>query len=164
MNPAPRAYGQLPLARRRSVLLAGLGGLAGASLSLRPASAAPSDALQAAVRSFTAGATVGHTPGRVRLDIAPLVDNGNTVPVTVAVVSPMTAAQHVRRIALFTELNPQAEVAVFHLSPRSGRALVSTRLRLATTQQVWALAEMSDGSFWQQAAEVVVTLAACIEA
>jgi sulfur-oxidizing protein SoxY len=100
---------------------------------------------------------------RVRLEIAELVENGNTVPVTVSVQSPMTEADHVRRIALFTELNPEPGVAVFHLSPRNGRAQVSTRMRLATTQQVLAVAQLADGSFWQAAMEVVVTLAACVE-
>jgi len=69
----------------------------------------------------------------------------------------------VQRIALFNERNPQPEVAVFHLSPRNGRAAVSTRMRLATSQQVLAVAVMNDGSVWQQAVDVVVTLAACIE-
>jgi sulfur-oxidizing protein SoxY len=145
---------------RRTALQAGAAGLL--ALLLRPAGATP-EALQAAVRAFTGGARVQTAPGRVLLDIAPLVENGNTVPVTVSVQSPMTAADHVQRIALFNERNPQPEVAVFHLSPRSGRAVVSTRMRLATSQQVLAVAVMSDGSVWQQAVDVVVTLAACIE-
>jgi sulfur-oxidizing protein SoxY len=75
----------------------------------------------------------------------------------------MSAADHVRRIGLFNEKNPQADVAVFHLGPRGGRARVSTRIRLATSQTVIAIAEMSDGSFWSSKASVIVTLAACIE-
>jgi sulfur-oxidizing protein SoxY len=69
----------------------------------------------------------------------------------------------VRRIALFNEKNPQADMAIFHLGPRAGEARVSTRLRLATSQTVVAVAEMSDGSVWSSSANVVVTLAACIE-
>ena len=148
--------------RRRALLLGGAAGLAAGALLVftRPASATP-QALAAAVAAYTGG-TVPRI-GRVRLDIAELVENGNTVPVTVSVQSPMTEAEHVRRIALFTELNPAPEVVVFHLSPRNGRAQVATRMRLATTQQVLALALMNDGSVWQAAMEVIVTLAACVE-
>lgn len=145
--------------RRRSLLLAS-SGVAASVLWVRTATATP-EAMQAAVLRFTGGAEL-HT-GRISLDISPLVENGNTVPVTLAVASPMTAADHVRRLALFTERNPQPEVAVFHLSPAMGRAQVSTRMRLATSQTVVALAELSDGSCWQQRIEVVVTLAACVE-
>jgi sulfur-oxidizing protein SoxY len=147
--------------RRRSLLLASAAGLTGV-LVVRPAKATR-ESLQAAVRAFTGGAPLRTAPGRVLLDIAPLVENGNTVPVTVRVASPMTPADHVQRIALFNERNPQAEVAVFHLSPRNGSAVVSMRMRLATSQQVLAVALMSDGTYWQQAVDVVVTLAACIE-
>jgi sulfur-oxidizing protein SoxY len=117
--------------------------------------------LDEAIRSFTGGAVVRE--GRVKFDISPLVENGNAVPVTVEVESPMTERDHVRRIALFNEKNPQADVAIFHLSPRCGRARVSTRIRLATSQTVVALAETSDGTFWESRANVIVTLAACIE-
>jgi sulfur-oxidizing protein SoxY len=117
--------------------------------------------LDEAIRSFTAGAVV--RAGRVKFEISPLVENGNAVPVSVEVESPMTATDHVRRIALFNEKNPQADVAVFHLGPRSGRARVATRIRLAASQTVVALAETSDGAFWSAEAKVIVTLAACIE-
>ena len=126
---------------RRSLLVAGLG-----STLLRPAWATPA-ALQAVMLTFTGGRTP--QDGRVLLAIAPLIDNGNAVPVSVSVDSPMSAADHVQRIALFTELNPQPDVAVFHLGPRSGRAVVATRMRLATSQTITALAIMNDGSIWQ---------------
>lgn len=147
---------------RRQVLAAGLNSVLAATgvVSIGPAQAT-SDVLRAAVAAFARGAPV--RDGRVLLDIAPLVENGNVVPVSVSVTSPMTAAEHVRRIALFTSRNPQPEVVVLYLGPRAGRAVVATRLRLATSQQVWAVAELSDGSFWQQGAEVIVTLAACVE-
>jgi sulfur-oxidizing protein SoxY len=132
----------------------------GALLLVRPLAAAPDD-LQAAVSAFAGGAPV--RSGRVKLDIAPLVENGNTVPVAVGVDSPMSASDHVTAIALFNERNPQRDVVVFRLTPRAGRAQVSTRIRLATTQQLVAVARMSDGSFWSAGAEVVVTLAGCIE-
>ena len=118
-------------------------------------------ALNEATRTFTGGAEI--RPGRVRLDIPPLVENGNAVGVTVEIKSPMSPADHVTRIALFTQKNPQPDVAVFHLGPRAGRAYVSTRMRLATSQTVMVVTELSDGSFWSSEANVIVTLAACIE-
>lgn len=121
----------------------------------------PRPSLDQAIRSFTGGAAVRE--GRIKFEISPLVENGNAVPVTVEVDSPMTASDHVRRIALYNEKNPQADVVVFHLGPRAGRARVSTRIRLATSQTVVALAETSDGAFWSSQANVIVTLAACIE-
>jgi sulfur-oxidizing protein SoxY len=117
--------------------------------------------LQEAVQEFAGSADI--RGARVHLDIPPLVENGNAVGVTVTVESPMSESDHVRRIALFNEKNPQAGVAIFHLGPRSGRAKVSTRIRLAATQSVKAVAEMSDGSFWSGEAKVIVTLAACVE-
>ena len=141
---------------RRTIVVAGLG-----TLLLRPAAATP-EAMQAAIAAFAGNATP--RDGRVVLDLAALVDNGNAVPVTLRVDdSPMTEADHVTEIALFTEQNPNTDVAVFHLGPRCGRAVVSTRMRLATSQKVVALAKMSDGSVWRTSVDVVVALAACIE-
>jgi len=132
---------------------------AGAALPFcGPARATPASLL-AAIATFTGGAAVQE--GRVKLELSPLVENGNTVPVTVSV--PGADGGSVRRLALFTELNPQPEVAVFTLGPLAGRAQVATRLRLATSQTVVALAQMADGSVWQQRIDVVVTLAACVE-
>ena len=124
----------------------------------RPARATPGS-MQAAIDTFSGGGVVHE--GRVKLDISPLVENGNTVPVTVSV--PGVEAAAVRRLALFTESNPQPEVAVFTLGALAGRAQVATRMRLATSQAVVALAQMADGSVWQQRVDVVVTLAACVE-
>lgn len=146
------------LVRRRQFLRAGMASLLVISLP-RWAVARPS--LDEAIRTFTGGAEI--LDGRVRLDLPPLVENGNAVGITVTAESPMTADDHVRRIAVFNEKNPEANVAVFHLGPRSGRATVSTRIRLATSQVVVAVAEMSDGSFWSSKASAIVTLAACIE-
>ena len=143
---------------RRIVLTAALGTLL---LPAAQTARATPEALQAALLAFTGGRAPRN--GRVTLDIAPLIDNGNVVPVAIRVDSPMTAADHVQRIALFTELNPLPEVAVFHLGPRNGVARVATRMRLATTQTLTALALMNDGSVWQQQVDVIVTLAACIE-
>jgi sulfur-oxidizing protein SoxY len=143
---------------RRQLLLAGAAGVFAFVLPVR---ALERPTLAAAIRSITGDAPV--TEGRVKFDIAPLVENGNAVPVKIEVDSPMTAESHVRRIAMLTEKNPQPDVAIFHLGPRAGRAQVATRIRLATSQIVVALAEMSDGSFAISRANVVVTIAACIE-
>ena len=97
------------------------------------------------------------------IDLPELVENGNAVPVTIEAASPMTATDHVRVLALFTERNPSPEVAVFRLGPRAGLARVTTRIRLATSGRVVALAQMSDGSWWQREVDVLVTLAACVE-
>ncbi|MEA7065998.1 thiosulfate oxidation carrier protein SoxY, partial [Salmonella enterica subsp. enterica serovar Montevideo] len=91
------------------------------------------------------------------------VENGNTVPMTVSVASPMTATHYVKSIHVFNEKNPQPNIGNFYLTPSSGRAQVATRIRLADTQKVVAIARLSDDTFWQIAADVVVTLAACTE-
>ena len=148
-----------PISRRRRQVLAAGAGLAAAVL-VRPVAATP-DELAAAIAAFAGGAPV--RPGKVKLTVAALVDNGNTVPVTVSVDSPMTPADHVAAIALFNERNPERDVARFRLTPRAGRASVSTRIRLATSQKLVAVAQMSDGTYWSQTAEVVVVLAACVE-
>jgi sulfur-oxidizing protein SoxY len=135
-----------------------------AIVAVRPALAqsnAQSSDLATALRTYTGGATTKE--GRVKFDIAELVDNGNAVPITVTVDSPMTAANHVTAIALFNEKNPQRDIARFQLGPRAGKAIVSTRIRLATTQRLVAVAKMNDGSFWTHNVDVIVTLAACIE-
>ena len=146
------------LPQRRDVLALGAA-LAGTVIA-RPA-AAQADELAAAVAAFAGGAAV--RPGRVKIEIAKLVDNGNVVPVSVTVESPMTSADHVTAIAVFNEKNPQRDVARFKLGPRSGKASVSTRIRLATSQQLVAVAALSDGSYWSDTADVIVVLAACIE-
>ena len=149
-----------PPSRRR--VLATTAVLGGSALfALRPAVAATTGDLSAAVAAYADGAIV--LAGKVKLQVSELVDNGNVVPITITVDSPMTAASHVKAIALFNEKNPQREVAKFALGPASGKAAVSTRIRLATTQKLVAVAQMNDGSFWSGSADVIVTLAACIE-
>ena len=145
-------------ATRRQVLAAGAGAL---SLAItRPARATP-ETMAAAIKALVGEADV--RKGRVSLDIPPLVENGNSVPVTVTVESPMTPSDFVKSIALFNERNPQPNVAQFHLGPRAGRATVSTRIRLGDSQNIVAIAQMSDGSFWSDSAELIVTLPACVE-
>ena len=117
--------------------------------------------LAAALRDFTGGQPTRE--GRVRLDVSPLVENGNAVPISISVETTMTAADNVRRIGVFNERNPQPNVITAQFGPRSGRAFLATHIRLATSQALVAVAEMNDGSFWSQRVEVIVTLAACIE-
>jgi sulfur-oxidizing protein SoxY len=129
-------------------------------VTLRPAGATPA-MLAAAIRNVV-GAAVVHT-GKVKLDIPPLVENGNTVPMTVSVTSPMTSDDFVKSIHVFNEKNPQPNIGNFYLGPRAGRAQISTRIRLADSQKIVAIARLSDGSFWSASADVIVTLAACTE-
>jgi sulfur-oxidizing protein SoxY len=143
----------------RRLMLGATAGLA-VAIAARPARATP-ESMRAAMRDFAAGAEIRE--GRVKLEIPPLVENGNSVPTTIAVESPMTEADHVVAIALFNERNPLPDIARFQLGPRCGQAWVSTRIRLGDTQQIAVLAKMSDGSVWSATAELIVTLPACIE-
>ena len=148
--------------RRQFFGLAGGAAMLGAVpvLTLRPAGATPA-MLAAAIRNVVGTAVV--RTGKVKLDVPPLVENGNTVPMTVSVASPMTPDDHVKSIHIFNEKNPQPNIGNFHLGPSCGRAQVSTRIRLADSQKIVAIARLSDGSFWSVSAEVIVTLAACTE-
>jgi len=146
----------------RREILTGAAAFAGGLLlvSIRPADATP-DSMQAAIRNALGEVEIGR--GKVSLDIAPLVENGNAVPMVVAVESPMTATNYVKAIHVFNEKNPQPNVISIHLGPRAGKASISTRIRLADSQRVVAIAQMSDGSVWSNEVNVIVTLAACVE-
>jgi sulfur-oxidizing protein SoxY len=129
-------------------------------VTLRPLEATPA-MLSSAIRNV-----VGEAPirtGKVKLEIPPLVENGNTVPMTVSVASPMTEQDYVKSIHVFNEKNPQPNMGNFYLTPSAGRAQISTRIRLADTQKVVAIARLSDDTFWSVSVDVVVTLAACTE-
>jgi sulfur-oxidizing protein SoxY len=145
--------------RRQFLALTG-SAVALGTVTLRPAEATPA-MMAAAIRDVTGAAVV--RSGKVKLDVPPLVENGNTVPMTVSVTSPMTAEDHVRSIHVFVEKNPQPNGGNFVLGPRAGRAQVSARIRLADSQKIVAIAKLSDGSFWSASVDVVVTLAACTE-
>jgi sulfur-oxidizing protein SoxY len=140
-----------------------VGGVA-ASISLATVGSAHASpaAMDGAVKAVL-GTTVA-TPGRVKIDISPLAENGSSMPIKIQVDSPMTSADHVRSIYLFSSENPSADVARFHLGPRAGRAQVQTSMRLANTQVVHAIAMMSDGTAWSGSADVIVTMSACIDA
>jgi len=152
----------MSMATRRQILIGTLAAAGGISsvASVRPSGATP-DTMRAAIRKI-----IGEAPlrkGKVRLDLPPLIENGNTVPMTVSVESPMAQADHVKAIHVFNEKNPQPNILSVRLGTRAGKAAISSRIRLADTQTVIAIAEMSDGSFWSDEADVVVTLAACVE-
>jgi sulfur-oxidizing protein SoxY len=146
-----------PLTRRHAL---GAGAAAAASVLVTRVDATPEER-DGAVRAFAGGAEIRE--GRVKLDLPPLVENGNAAPLGIEVESPMTEADHVRRIAVFNERNPQPNVVTAAFGPRSGRASLGTRIRLATSQRITAVAEMSDGTYWSASADVIVTLAACVE-
>ena len=146
----------MPAPRRRAVLAGA------AAVTLLPfAAGAMPDALAAAIKEVTGG--VEPRAGRVTLDIPPIVENGNTVPTAVSVESPMTPHDYVKAIHVFNEKNPQPHVFSAWLSPGNGRAAVGTRIKLADSQKIVAVAETSAGEFWAASAEVIVTIAACIE-
>jgi sulfur-oxidizing protein SoxY len=115
-----------------------------------------SDAL---IKKFTGGKTA--TQGRVRLDLPEIAENGNTVPMTVLVESPMTEQSHVTDVLVVAEGNPRGGVVTFHFSPASGAAEANTRIRLAETQNIIAVAKMNDGSFFMASKPVKVTIGGC---
>ncbi len=142
--------------RRIFVLSAGVA----SGLTSRNALATVADATQAVDKIL---GNKKATMGRVTLVIPPLVENGNLVTMKVSVVSPMTPIDYVQAIHIVAEGNPLPNVVSFYLSPRAGRAVITTRIRLGDSQRVRAIAQMSDGSFWQGDASTLVTLAACTE-
>jgi len=145
---------------RRAMLTGVAGTAACATLLVRPAGATPAT-MKAAIRRI-----IGEQPvrkGRVTLDIPPLVENGNTIAMSVRVESPMTGTDYVKAVHVFNEKNPQPDIISVHLGPRAGKAAFATRIRLADSQNVVAIAEMSDGSLWSGDADVIVTIAACLE-
>jgi sulfur-oxidizing protein SoxY len=149
----------------RRGFLSGTAGLAGGialgCVVTTESSRATPATMQAAIKKV-----IGEAPlrkGKVAIDVPPLVENGNTVPLTVTVDSPMTAADHVKAIYVFNEKNPQPNVIGAHLGPRAGKAALSTRIKLADAQKIVAVAQLSDGSFWSDEADVIVTIAACVE-
>ncbi len=127
---------------------------------VRPAAATPEEQ-KAAIATYTNNAKIQR--GKITIDIAQLIDNGNAVPITVRVDSPMTEQDHVTDIAIFNEKNPLPDVVRFKLTPLAGKPEISTRIRLATSQTLTALARTSDGQWWQQTVDVIVALAACVE-
>jgi sulfur-oxidizing protein SoxY len=144
---------------RRQILTAGAGAFAtitwGAALS--PALAANDSG--DLIKAFTGGKTP--TEGKVKLDLPEIAENGNTVPMTVTVESPMTAQSYVAEVLVVGDGNPRAGMATFHFSPLSGVAEANTRIRLAATQTITAIAKMNDGGLFMTAKQVKVTIGGC---
>ena len=141
--------------RRREALL----GILGLALLPRAASAQMAAPTQAAVARILAGRTPEEA--RITLRLPAIAETGNTVPMTVLVESPMTAADHIRAIHVFADKNPTPDIASMRLSPAMGRAQLDTRIRLGQTQDIIAIAEGSDGKFYIGRAEVRVTIGGC---
>lgn len=149
-----------PIPPRRLALQAGSAAVC--ALALRPVAAlADTPALDAVVRQWAGGRPL--RDGRITLTVPELVENGNAVPLQVWVDSPMRAGDRVVELVVYNERNPQREVLRCAFGPGCPRAEVHTRIRLATSQRLVALARLADGSQWQAAADVIVTLAACVE-
>lgn len=137
---------------------------AGALLARAPVSRAQlaANPLGPVILKITQGARVNE--GRVTVDIPRLADNGHAVPLKVTVSSAMNDRESVRTIHVLSERNPRPVIAAFHFGPHSGRAEITTRIRLNGSQRVLVLAGLSDGSFWSGSAEVEVTETACLDA
>lgn len=149
-----------PRMTRRHLLVIGAAGALVPVFGAPDAQATP-ETMRSAMAEILDGANIAR--GRVKLDIPTLAENGNSVSMTIDVESPMTEADHVKAIYVFSEKNPLPNIARFHLGPRAGHAKVQTSIRLAESQTITAIALMSDGTVWSDQVSVVVTLAACLE-
>ena len=144
---------------RRSVLALSAGGAAAlVGLRAMPAFANTDDAM-AKVMEFAGGAEP--QTGTISLTAPEIAENGNTVPVSVSVESPMTDDDYVESVAIYAEGNPRPEVIVFNFTPISGEASATTRMRLAQTQNVIAVAKTSTGNVFMDKREVKVTIGGC---
>ncbi len=142
---------------RRQVLAGSAGALAVAALGTVPAVAA-NDSTDL-IKKFTDGKTP--IEGKVKLDLPEIAENGNTVPMTVSVESPMTEQAYVTEVLVVGDGNPNGGMAKFHFTPLSGAAEANTRIRLAATQNITAVAKMNDGSFYTASKQVKVTIGGC---
>jgi len=148
------------LGRRQMLKAVGMGAfaLAGSGMVSTEANAT-ADAASRYLSKVTGGAAAKE--GRVSLKLPEIAENGRTVPVTVSVDSPMSDSDYVKTVHVVAEGNPNPEVVSFNMSPGMGKAEVSTRIRLGKTQNVRAVAVMSDGSVYSGTKEVKVTIGGC---
>ncbi len=146
--------------RRRLLVGLGAGGLAVIGMTLVPrAVLADADSMAAAIKERIGDAAM--RDGRIGLELPQIAENGNTVPIAFEIDSPMTEGDYVKAVHLFADKNPLPNIATFRFTPRSGKARASTRIRLIKTQNIWAVAEMSDGSVYMTKAEIKVTIGGC---
>jgi sulfur-oxidizing protein SoxY len=151
---------KLALSRREVLASAGAGLAAITALGAAPrAATASAEDVRAALGKLIGDKTPQE--GRIDIKLPEIAENGNTVPLTVSVESPMSDSDYVKAVHVFAEGNPRPDVATFRFTPRSGRALASTRMRLAKSQDVVAVAEMSDGSVFMAKRQVKVTIGGC---
>lgn len=142
---------------RRRLLLGG--SALGVSLYAAPAHA-NNNGMETAIKAMFGNSKI--QDARLKLTVPALSENGFSVPFEAEIDSPMTVENYVKSIAIFSERNPIPLLAKFNLTPQSGRAKVNGRVRLAGTQNVHAVAQMSDGSLYRASANSFVTIAACI--
>ncbi len=144
---------------RRQALSIGAGAIGAMVLGKSIVPAYAKNDSEELIKKFTGGKQA--TPGKVKLDLPEIAENGNTVPMTVSVESPMTAQSHVTDVLVLADGNPRGGVVTFHFSPASGAAEANTRIRLAATQNIIAVAKMNDGSFYMDSKQVKVTIGGC---
>jgi sulfur-oxidizing protein SoxY len=149
----------ISVCNRRQALRIGIAGIAVASWGSWVAPAHAANDAQDLIAKFTGGRKPAE--GRVKLDLPEIAENGNTVPMTVAVESPMTDAAYVSDVLVVADGNPRGGVVTFHFSPASGVAEANTRIRLAETQNITAVAKMNDGSYYMASKQVKVTIGGC---
>ena len=144
---------------RRQAIAIGMGAATASALGLSVEPASAANDYQDLIKKFTGGKTP--TEGRIRIDAPEIAENGNTVPMTITVESPMTPASYVTDVLVVGDGNPRGGIVTFHFTPDSGVAEANTRVRLASTQFVYAVAKMNDGSFFTAKKEVKVTIGGC---
>lgn len=144
---------------RRQVLVLGAGAVVTGIGGLGATPARAKNDIDEVIGKFTGGKKPAS--GRLKLDVPEIAENGNTVPMTVSVESPMTAQNYVQEVLVVTDGNPRAGVATFHFTPATGIAEANTRIRLASTQNLTAIAKMSDGNFFSVTKEVKITIGGC---
>jgi sulfur-oxidizing protein SoxY len=143
---------------RREVLALGTGGAAVFVALSDAAFATPAEAA-AEIAKFTGGKVAEQ--GKISIELPEIAENGNTIPMSIAVDSPMTADNHVTDILVVADGNPRPGIATFHFTSMSGRATAATRIRLATTENVIVVAKTSDGKFYTVQKQVKVTIGGC---
>jgi sulfur-oxidizing protein SoxY len=148
-----------PIFNRRQTLALAAGAMSLATLGASGRPALAKNDADEAIKKFTGGKTPAQ--GKIKLDLPEIAENGNTVPMTVTVESPMTEQSHVTDVMIVADENPRSGVVTFHFSPASGIAEANTRIRLAATQDVIADARMNDGSFFMASKQVKVTIGGC---
>jgi sulfur-oxidizing protein SoxY len=144
---------------RRDALIKGTGAAVVLLAGARTSHGTPADAVVAEIAKFSGGKAA--EKGMIRIDLPEIAENGNAVPISIAVESPMTADDYVTELVVVADGNPWPVVAKFHFTPLSGRAEAATRIRLASSQNVIAVAKTSDGRLFTSQREIKITIGGC---